>query len=153
MENLVGLGNFNNDDDKLVNAICYVDDEEAKMIEEHTRPDGLVEAIMYVDDEKKYLITIIGYEIDNENIEYRTWEFIEGRQKAYDFIKDLLIAEPEDVGFVMDVMKSKVLLDSENFKYSDAPSVFVFMDMMRVSNKIIDESTFDIKDYYYEEEE
>ena len=153
--NGVGLTNLNNDVN-LVNAIQYVDDEDesTSASEETTEPNGLVKAIVYVpeDDNKKYLILIIGETYDNENIEYRSWELIESRQATYDWIRETLIKSPEEIGYNFDVMKSKILVDSKNVAVSEAISVYRFMLLMKTENKVQDESTFDIEEYYYDEE-
>lgn len=153
--NGVGLTNLNNDVN-LVNAIQYVDDEveSTSVSEETTEPNGLVKAIVYVpeDDNKKYLILITGETYDNENIEYRSWELIESRQATYDWIRETLIKSPEEIGYNFDVMKSKILVDSKNVAVSEAISVYRFMLLMKTENKVQDESTFDIEEYYYDEE-
>lgn len=153
--NGVGLTNLTNDVN-LVNAIQYVDDEDESttVSEETTEPNGLVKAIVYVpeDDNKKYLILITGETYDNENIEYRSWELIESRQATYDWILETLIKSPEEIGYNFDVMKSKILVDSKNVAVSEAISVYRFMLLMKTENKVQDESTFDIEEYYYDEE-
>ncbi len=153
--NGVGLTNLTNDVN-LVNAIQYVDgeDESTTVSEETTEPNGLVKAIVYVpeDDNKKYLILITGETYDNENIEYRSWELIESRQATYDWIRETLIKSPEEIGYNFDVMKSKILVDSKNVAVSEAISVYRFMLLMKTEDKVQDESTFDIEEYYYDEE-
>lgn len=148
--NGVGLTNMNNDVN-LVNAIQYVDDNEPA---ETSEPNGLVKAIVYVpeDDNKKYLILITGEQYSNENIEYRSWELIESRQATYDWIKEILTKDPEEIGYRFDVMKSKILVDSKNVAVSEAISVYRFMLLMKTEEKVQDDSTFDIEEYYYEEE-
>ena len=154
--NEVGLTNVNNSDniDTLVRAISYEEDE-VENTEETQEPNGLVKAITYIpeDDNKKYLILITGEEYSNENIEYRSWEIIESRQMTYDWIKELLLNGDENNGFIFDIMKSKVLVDSENVPLSKAISVYRFMTLMKTEDKVVDDSTFDIEDYAYELEE
>ena len=154
--NEVGLTNVNNSDniDTLVRAISYEEDE-VENTEETQEPNGLVKAITYIpeDDNKKYLILITGEECSNENIEYRSWEIIESRQMTYDWIKELLLNGDENNGFIFDIMKSKVLVDSENVPLSKAISVYRFMILMKTEDKVVDDSTFDIEDYAYELEE
>ena len=154
--NEVGLTNVNNSDniDTLVRAISYEEDE-VENTEETQEPNGLGKAITYIpeDDNKKYLILITGEEYSNENIEYRSWEIIESRQMTYDWIKELLLNGDENNGFIIDIMKSKVLVDSENVPLSKAISVYRFMTLMKTEDKVVDDSTFDIEDYAYELEE
>ena len=154
--NEVGLTNVNNSDniDTLVRAISYEEDE-VENTEETQEPNGLVKAITYIpeDDNKKYLILITGEEYSNENIEYRSWEIIESRQMTYDWIKELLLNGDENNGFIFDIMKSKVLVDSENVPLSKAISVYRFMILMKTEDKVVDDSTFDIEDYAYNLEE
>ena len=154
--NEVGLTNVNNSDniDTLVRAISYEEDE-VENTEETQEPNGLVKAITYIpeDDNKKYLILITGEEYSNENIEYRSWEIIESRQMTYDWIKELLLNGDENNGFIFDIMKSKVLVDSENVPLSKAISVYRFMTLMKTEDKVVDDSTFDIEDYAYNLEE
>ena len=154
--NEVGLTNVNNSDniDTLVRAISYEEDE-VENTEETQEPNGLVKAITYIpeDDNKKYLILITGEEYSNENIEYRSWEIIESRQMTYDWIKELLLNGDENNGFIFDIMKSKVLVDSENVPLSKAISVYRFMTLMKTEDKVVDDSAFDIEDYAYNLEE
>ena len=137
--NEVGLTNVNNSDniDTLVRAISYEEDE-VENTEETQEPNGLVKAITYIpeDDNKKYLILITGEEYSNENIEYRSWEIIESRQMTYDWIKELLLNGDENNGFIIDIMKSKVLVDSENVPLSKAIRVYRFMILMKTERPV-----------------
>ena len=50
-------------------------------------------------------------------------------------------------------MKSLVFVDSPKIRISNKLNVYTFMKDMKFSDKIVDESSFDIQDYYYELEE
>ena len=120
----------------------------------------MIKPIVYYDENgnekkskynKRYLVLLNGYYSENENLEYKTYEFIIGRQKTYDFIKDIL----KDTSYtIIDAMKSLVIVDSENVHLSNALSVYEFMKNLKNSDKIKDDDLkFDIEEYYYNEED
>lgn len=97
---------------------------------------------------KLYLLLL--YIDDGNNSEpIQEFIFITGRQKAYDTLKTYV---ENDIAYV-DVMKSRVLVDSPNVSISHKLSVYMFMKNMRESGKIIDDTSFDIEEYWYEEME
>lgn len=115
--------------------------------EENT--ENLVRAMSYEEDKKTYLVLLEGEIPTNEGENYKTYEFILGRQATYDYIKDII--QSQDI--IFDAMKSKVIVDSEKVNIGKALSVYNFMRIMKENNKVVDESSFDIEDYYYNIEE
>ena len=115
--------------------------------EENT--ENLVRAMSYEEDKKTYLVLLEGEIPTNEGENYKTYEFILGRQATYDYIKDII--QSQDI--IFDAMKSKVIVDSEKVNIGKALSVYNFMRIMKENNKVVDESSFDIEDYYYDIEE
>ena len=113
------------------------------MENQNVNTDGLIRGVTYdTEPEKIYLILIDG--IDKETDEkYRDWELVEGRQEAYDYIKNML--ESEYV--LIDVYKSKIIVNSEKVKITDGLSIYEFMKMMKEKDKVIDYTSFDIEDY------
>lgn len=113
---------------------------------ENVNTEGLIRGVTYdTEPEKTYLILIDGEEKDEElgNKPFRDWEFKEGRQKAYDYIKDML----EGDFVLIDVYKSKVIVGSEKIKITDGISIYEFMKVMKEKDKVVDYSSFDIEDY------
>ena len=96
--------------------------------------------------DKMYLVLYVYTSQDGEDI--RDFEFITGRQNTYDRIKELLIAT-EDCE-QLDAMKSLVFVDSPKIQISNRLNAYTFMKDMRLNNKIVDDTSFDINDYYYE---
>ena len=109
-----------------------------------TGTDGLLRGVSYdTEPEKLYLILIEGTENDNEGKDFRDWEIVEGRQDAYDYIKNYLESE-----FVsIDVYKSKIIVSSEKVKVTDGITIYEFMKVMKEKEKVIDYSSFDIDEY------
>ena len=106
--------------------------------------EGLVRGVSYdTEPEKLYLILIDGEEVDNEGRRFRDWEIVEGRQAAYDYIKNILQSDYVSV----DVNESKIIVSSEKVKITDGISIYEFMKVMKEKDKVIDYTSFDIEDY------
>ena len=105
--------------------------------------EGLVRGVTYdTEPEKIYLILIEGKSQDEE-IEFRDWELKEGRQNAYDYIKDYIMSEYVEI----DIHKSRIIVSSEKVKVTDGISIYEFMKAMKDKDKVIDYTSFDIEDY------
>ena len=106
--------------------------------------EGLVRGVSYdTEPEKIYLILIDGVEVDEYEKPFRDWQIKEGRQAAYDYIKDIIMSE-----YVMvNVYESKIIVSSEKVKVTDGISIYEFMKSMKENDKIIDYTSFDIEDY------
>lgn len=99
--------------------------------------------------EKLYLILKIYEDQENDSEELRDFEFFTGTsQNLYDHLKEEI-----ELNSGIDVMRSRVLVDSPNISISHKCSVFMFMRDTKDLGKIIDDSSFDINDYYYEVDE
>lgn len=99
--------------------------------------------------EKMYLILLVYTCQDSEDV--HDFQFIIGRQATYDRLKELL--QNSDNDEQLDAMKSLVFVDSPKIQISKRLSVFSFMRDMKLNNKVIDDTSFDIHDYYYEMED
>lgn len=120
------------------------------MESQNVNTEGLVRGVTYDEEpEKVYLILLDGIETYSDDLhaeiekDYRDWEIIEGRQKAYDYIKNML--ETEYV--TINVMTSKIIVSSEKVKVTDGISIYEFMKTMKEKDKIVDYTSFDIEDY------
>ena len=106
--------------------------------------EGLVRGVSYdTEPEKTYLILLDGEECDNEARPYRDWQMKEGRQAAYDYIKDMLKNEYVNIN----VHTSRIIVSSEKVKVTDGISIYEFMKVMKENDKVIDYTSFDIEDY------
>lgn len=104
--------------------------------------EGLVRGVSYDSEpEKTYLILIEARDLDDG--EFRDWEIKEGRQAAYDYIKNYIESDYTEV----DVHKSRIIVSSEKVKVTDGISIYEFMKAMKENDKVIDYSSFDIEDY------
>ena len=105
--------------------------------------EGLVRGVSYDSEpEKIYLILIDG--TDNETGQrYRDWELVEGRQAAYDYIKNIL----ESDYVTINVKESKIIVSTEKVKVTDGITIYKFMKSMKENDKVIDYTSFDIEDY------
>lgn len=101
-----------------------------------------------LDNEKLYLV-LLYIEHDEDNVETeKVFRFIKGRQDTYDYLRELL-----ESGENVNILKSRVLVDSPKISISHKCSVFVFMRDMKEKHKVFDTSTFSIYDYKDEEED
>lgn len=109
-------------------------------------------------DKFKYLILLEGEYRDNDGENYRTFEFITGRQDTYDFIKELLKSQDEgDTEYILDVSLSRILSeppasmitpDTPRLTLSNMLSVYSFMKLMKDKGKVVDNTDFNIEDYF-----
>lgn len=85
---------------------------------------------------------------DDDKIQYiRDWEIFYGTtQDLYDHLIILIT----DDGVEYDVMKSRLLVNGENTRLKNNASVYQFMKMQIERGNAVDETDFDIEDYYYE---
>lgn len=110
--------------------------------------EGLVRGVSYDEEPKKtYLILIEARDLDDGP--YRDWEIVEGRQAAYDYIKNYIETDYTEV----DIINSKIIVSSEKVKVTDGISIYKFMKSMKEKDKVIDYSSFDIEDYLIGDEE
>ena len=106
--------------------------------------NNLVKGVSYdTEQEKVYLILIDGIEADNNETPFRDWQIKEGRQAAYDYIKDMLMSDY----LTIDVYESKIIVSSEKVKVTDGITIYEFMKAMKENDKVIDYTSFDIEDY------
>lgn len=106
----------------------------------------------------KYLILIDGEYKDDREERYRTYEVVQGRQDAYDFIKTSLQAqEYGDCEYIIDVSTSHIIAEppaelidkTPRITLSNMISIFSFMTAMRREGLIIDEDeSFNIDNYF-----
>lgn len=82
---------------------------------------------------------------DNEE-DYRDFEFFNGTtQEIYNHLK--LEIENSDT---FDIMRSRILVDSPNIQISHKLNIYTFMKDARDTGRVVDESSFNIQDYYYD---
>ena len=109
----------------------------------------VIPGIVYVDgrdktpNEKQYLVLLKGEFKDNENVEYRDFEWIIGRQRLYEYLRDLILNE-EDV--LIDIHKTVVI--SESVTINEYISMYEFMKTFK--DIVVDETGFDIEEYNIE---
>lgn len=114
--------------------------------------EELVRGVSYdPEPEKTYLILLEGiepvYGYDDVAKPFRDWQMKEGRQAAYDYIKDMVQSEY----VIINVHKSRIIVSS--VKITDGISIYKFMKSMKENDKVIDYTSFDIEDYVSEDEE
>lgn len=136
----------------------------AEVVKELPKPgvvyrDGkeMIQPFTTIDTPVEKLYLILKYYEDRENSDgemVRDFEFFTGTsQTLYDHLKEEIIEQDEEgCRLALDVMKSRVLVDSPNIKISHKCTVFIFMKNIIERGKAVDDSSFDIMDYYYEEE-
>lgn len=106
--------------------------------------EGLVRGVSYdTEPEKTYLILLDGVDNDNTANPFRDWQMKEGRQAAYDYIKEMV----ENQYVNINVHTSRIIVSSEKVKITDSISIYKFMKTMKENDKVIDYSSFDIEDY------
>ena len=107
-------------------------------------------------DEYKYLILLSGEYKDSDGEVYKDWGIVKGRQKAYDYIKDILLAQDDlDTDVIIDVSESFIIAQppvitesTPRITFENMLSVYQFMRRMLIDGLVVDESNFVIEDYY-----
>lgn len=134
--------------DNKVNLIERLSEEEKKDLAlDRARRDG---------DKYKYLIILKGEFKDNDGGEWRNWELIQGRQAAYDLIKEYLESESDpESDIIIDVTESYIISQppvitekTPRITFDNMLTIYRFMQEMLIKNLVKDESAFSIEDYY-----
>lgn len=98
---------------------------------------------------KLYLILKVINDQDGTLEEERDFDFFKGTtQELYDHLRMEILSYNGQ----LDVMKSRVLVDAPNIRISHKCSIFMFMKDTKDLKKIIDDTAFDIMEYYSDEE-
>lgn len=97
-------------------------------------------------NEKKYLVLIEARRGEREIDEIRDWMICSSRQETYDYIKETLIALTDE-GIEVDVDESSIVLVITEDDISSAATIREYMQYMKDTGKVIDETSFDIEEY------
>lgn len=99
--------------------------------------------------EKEYLV-LMEFEFPEEDRENeRFFDFITGTTSTvYEYIKGIMYNDNESG---LDIMHSYVIVDSAKVTISKRITIYKFMKNAIVTGKVIDESGFNIDEYYYED--
>lgn len=119
--------------------------EDEKEAEEYKRQL----ANMETGNEKEYLILFKSY-INDTSEEYREWEYVKGRQAAYDTIKQYFtITECENGTRVnYDAFESRIIVQSSSGVVPiKGISVYKFIKTMVMKDLVIPDSSFDIEEW------
>lgn len=112
--------------------------------------------IITAGEEITYLLLINGTPKYTDAERIRDWEFVKGRQAAYDYIKRLLVNEGDkDMDYILDIDQSIIYAENpavqnSKLKLSNGLSFYQFMRDCIVLRKIEDEDGFDIGEYHDE---
>lgn len=101
---------------------------------------------------KKLYLLLYVLVSDEDNVEdLYQYEFFKGTSyDVYEKIKNVM-GDNNEVG--LDVMKSRILVDSPKIRISTKCSIYSFMKNAITTGKVIDDSGFNIDEYYYEVDE
>ena len=148
---------------EIIQKPFTLDEDYAKLVEnaqntEVITDDGkklkkpfLIESKEKSDGSTKLYLILLYFESRGDDCEnVRDFAFITGRDIVYKTLKEYL--EDTDSDLQLDAMKSRVLVDSPKVQISHPYSVFAFMRDMKEKLLVTDNSSFDIYDYYYDEE-
>lgn len=114
-------------------------EEQPKLIKPFTRVE--------TQSTKLYLVLKYYDEKDLDGEEIRDFEFFEGTsQDLYDYLKAEIEADSDTQ---LDVMRSRILVDSPKISISHKCSVYMFMKDLRNRGVVLDNTSFDIEDYFY----
>lgn len=127
------------DENSKVPVINFFTDDEKKEIEAKRAAE-----------QKKYLILMYGE--DSSGREYKMWEYVTGRQEAYNYIREMLIdIEEEDV--TVDAYKSRIIVESDSGKVKiNGISIYKFMKQMKLEGLVEDNTNFDIEEWAVDEQ-
>lgn len=96
---------------------------------------------------KLYLVLVVNSSMEDNVEDDRDFFFVKGRQAVFDKIRLML-----ESGEPIDIMRSLIYVDSNKVKISMRTSVYRFMRDCLNTSKVINDSGFDIGDYYYDYE-
>lgn len=94
--------------------------------------------------QKMYLVLLYINSNDDNVEDSKDFFFIRGRQDVFDALKDAL------ENYNADAMRSLIFVDSPKVTISTRTSVYKFMKDMIDTNRVLNDSDFDIQDYYYD---
>ena len=147
---------------EIIQKPFTLDEDYAKLVEnaqkaEVITEDGktlkkpfLIESKEKSDGSTKLYLVLLYFESKSDDCEnVRDFAFVTGREIVYKMLKEYL---ENDSDLQLDAMKSRVLVDSPKVQISHPYSVFAFMRDMKEKLLVTDNSSFDIYDYYYDEE-
>lgn len=126
--------------------ILDIEGQEAveKRHQELIKPFELDESMM---QEKEYLLLLV-FTADEYEDE-KTFEFITGTtSQAYNRIKQIMGKDNE---CCLDIKKSSIIVDSPKVSISKRISIYKFMKNAIVTGKVIEDTGFDIDEFYYED--
>ena len=98
--------------------------------------------------EKLYLILAYYDSLVENGEDEKDWEFFRGTtQGLYDHVKLMMTSDKR-----FDAMRSKIFVDSPSITIGSAnTSVFRIMLELREKGRVVDDTSFDIRDYYWDE--
>lgn len=107
-------------------------------METQANEQNLIRGVTYdTEPEKTYLVLL-----EDTEESFRDWQIITGRQEAYDYIKGMI--EGQEFGCI-DVEKSMIVVNT--LTIDKAITIYEFMKEMKLKDKVIDYTSFDIDDY------
>lgn len=99
--------------------------------------------------EKEYLLLLV-FTADEYEDE-KTFEFITGTTtQVYNRVKQIMGKDNE---CCLDIKKSSIIVDSPKVSISKRISIYKFMKNAIVTGKVIEDTGFDIDEFYYEDSE
>lgn len=97
--------------------------------------------------EKVYLL-LLTFDVPEEDGEFnQKWEFVKGREAAYNRIKELILDFYETYHPLI-IGESYIAVDTMKAKITDSKPIYKFMKDVIERGQIVDESGFDIDDYF-----
>lgn len=125
-------------------SMLLEDEEPVKEPEVKIKPFTIDESMV---KEKEYLLLLVFTKDEYED--ERTFEFITGTTAdVYKFIKNQMANDNESC---LDIKKSFVIVDSPKVSISKRITVYKFMKNAIITGKVIEESGFNIDEFYYED--
>lgn len=113
-------------------------------------PEGINPDVAYAGSEKVYLL-LLQFDVTEEEGKYsQKWEFVKGRENAYNRLKEEIIDSFESHNPLL-FEYSYIAVDTMKAKITDSKLVYRFMKDVINRGQIIDPD-FNIDDYYTEEE-
>ena len=100
---------------------------------------------------KLYLLLYVLVSAEDNVEDSYQYEFFKGTSfDAYEKIRNMM-GDNNEIG--LDVVRSRILVDSPKIRISTKCSIYSFMKNLITTGKVIDDSGFNIDDFYYEPEE
>lgn len=97
----------------------------------------------------KIYLLLLTYDVSEEDGDFnQRWEFVKGREAAYNRIKEEIIYSFEKTNHPLIIDESFIAVDTMKSKITDSKPIHKFMKDVITRGQVVDNSGFNIDDYF-----